>query len=170
MVRGRAELTESDVKKIEKEIRDRKIIERPKLIEAVKEARAQGDLSENFEYYAAKKAKNENESRIRYLDNMLKTAIIISDSSKSGEVGLNNFVDVEFEDDKSVERYKIVTSIRGNSLKNLISIESPIGKALLGHKKGDVCTVSVKDGVSYKVKILNIDENEDDSEDEIKSF
>ncbi len=170
MLKGRAELTESDVKKIEKEIRDRKIIERPKLIEAVKEARAQGDLSENFEYYAAKKAKNENESRIRYLDNMLKTAIIISDSSKTGEVVLNNFVDVEFEDDKSRERYKIVTSIRGNSLKNYISIESPIGKAILGHKKGDICTVKVNDSVSYKVKILNIDENEDDSRDEIKSF
>lgn len=170
MVRGRAELTESDVKKIEKEIEERKLVERPKLIEAVKEARAQGDLSENFEYYAAKKAKNENESRIRYLDNMLKTAIIISDDSNKGEVGLNNFVDIEFTDDHSKERYKIVTSIRGNSLKNYISIESPIGKALLGHKKGDVCTVHVNDQVSYDVKILNIDENEDDSQDEIKSF
>ncbi len=170
MHKGRAELTRSDVQKIEKEIEDRKLIERPKLIEAVKEARAQGDLSENFEYYAAKKAKNENESRIRYLDNMLKTAIIIDDSSQKGEVGLNNFVDVEFLDDKSRERYKIVTSIRGNSLKNYISIESPIGKALLGHKKGDVCRVKVNDSVSYDVKILNIDENEDDSQDEIKSF
>ncbi len=170
MVRGRAELTESDVAKIEKEIEERKLIERPKLIEAVKEARAQGDLSENFEYYAAKKAKNENESRIRYLDNMLKTAIIIDDSSNKGEVGLNNFVDVEFVDDGSKERYKIVTSIRGNSLKNYISIESPIGKALLGKKKGDVCTVHVNESVQYDVKILNIDENEDDSQDEIKSF
>ena len=170
MYKGRAELTKSDVEKIEKEIRERKLVEKPKLIEAVKEARAQGDLSENFEYYAAKKAKNENESRIRYLENMLKTAIIIDDSSKKGEVGINNFVDLKFTDDGSVERYKIVTSIRGNSLKNYISIESPIGKAVLGHKKGDVCTVHVNDSVSYDVKILNIDENEDDSLDEIKSF
>ena len=94
MVKGRAKLTESDVKKIEKEIEERKLKIRPELIESVKEARAQGDLSENFEYYAAKKAKNENESRIRYLDNMLKTAIIIKDSSKAGEVGLNNFLEV----------------------------------------------------------------------------
>ncbi len=170
MVKGRAELTKSDVEKIEREIEERKLVERPKLIEAVKEARAQGDLSENFEYYAAKKAKNENESRIRYLDRMLRTAVIIDDSSKAGEVGLNNFVEVEFLDDHSVERYKIVTSIRGNSIKNYISIESPLGKALLNRKAGDRCTVRVDDKVSYKVKILSIEENEDDSLDEIKSF
>ena len=170
MIKGRAELTKSDVEKIEREIEEIKLVERPKLIEAVKEARAQGDLSENFEYYAAKKAKNENESRIRYLDNMLKTAIIIDDSSKKGEVGLNNFVLVEFLDDKSRERFKIVTSIRGNSLKNYISIESPIGKALLGQKAGDVCTVVVNADVSYDVKIIEIEENEDDSEDAIKTF
>ena len=170
MVKGRAELTESDVKKIEKEIRDRKIIERPKLIEAVKEARAQGDLSENFEYYAAKKAKNENESRIAYLERMLKTAQIVNDSSASDEVGLNDYVEVKFMDDDSIEKYKIVTSIRGNSLKNYISIESPIGKALLKHKKGDVCKVKVNDKYSYKVKILQIEKNNDDSDDQIKSY
>ena len=101
---------------------------------------------------------------------MLRTAVIIDDSSKAGEVGLNNFVEVEFLDDHSVERYKIVTSIRGNSIKNYISIESPLGKALLKHKAGDKCTVHVDDKVSYKVKILSIEENEDDSLDEIKSF
>ena len=170
MIKGRAELTESNVKKIEEEIEDRKLNKRPALIEAVKEARAQGDLSENFEYYAAKKAKNENESRIRYLDNMLKYAVIVTDRSNAGEVGMNNFVEVEFTDDHTRERYKIVTSIRGNSLKNYISTESPIGKALMGHKVGDICHVHVNDGVSYDVKIINIDENEDDSEDEIKSF
>ena len=170
MIKGRAKLTESDVRKIEEEIEDRKLNKRPALIEAVKEARAQGDLSENFEYYAAKKAKNENESRIRYLDNMLKYAEIVTDKSKAGEVGMNNFVEVEFTDDHTRERYKIVTSIRGNSLKNYISTESPIGKALMGHKVGDVCRVHVNDEVSYDVKIINIDENEDDSGDEIKAF
>ena len=170
MQKGRAELTESDVKKIEAEIEDRKLNKRPALIAEVQEARAQGDLSENFEYYAAKKAKNENEGRIRYLERMLRTATIVTDKSAEDEVGMNNFVNVEFMDDHSTERYKIVTSIRGNSLKNYISIESPIGKALLGHKKGDVCTVKVNETVSYNVKILNIDENEDDSQDEIKSF
>ncbi len=170
MVTGRAELTKSDVEKIEKEIEERKLKLRPELIEAVKEARAQGDLSENFEYYAAKKAKNENESRIRYLDRMLRTAIIIDDSSDPDEVGLNDFVDVEFTDDHTVERFKIVTSIRGNSQKNYISIESPLGKAILSHKEGDKCRVTVNDDVSYTVKILKIEKNEDDSLDEIKSF
>ncbi len=171
MVKGRAKLTKSDVEKIEKEIRERTLVEKPKLIEAVKEARAQGDLSENFEYYAAKKAKNENESRIRYLDRMLKTAIIIDDSNKTpGRVSLNDFVEVEFLDDHSVEKYKLVTSIRGNSLKNLISTESPLGKAVFGHKAGDKCKVMVSSDVSYFVKILSIEENEDDSSDEIKAF
>ena len=92
-------LMKSDVEKIKQEIEHRKLVERPKLIEAVKEARAQGDLSENFEYHAAKKDKNRNESRIRYLERMLKNAEVIEDNSKEDEVGLNNTVEVYFEDD-----------------------------------------------------------------------
>ncbi len=87
-------LTKSDVEKIQEEIDYRKLVVRKEAIEAVKEARAQGDLSENFEYYAAKKDKNKNESRIRYLERMLKTAQVISDESKEDEVGLNNTVDL----------------------------------------------------------------------------
>lgn len=170
MQKGRAELTESDVKKIEAEIEDRKLNKRPALIAEVQEARAQGDLSENFEYYAAKKAKNENEGRIRYLERMLRTATIVTDKSAEDEVGMNNFVNVEFMDDHSTERYKIVTSIRGNSLKNYISIESPIGKALLGHKEGDVCHVAVRDDYGYDIKILSIEKTNDDSEDELKKY
>ena len=166
----REELTESDVQKIRAEIERRKLVDRPKLIEEVKVARAQGDLSENFEYYAAKKAKNENESRIGYLERMLKNANIVDDSSAEDEVGMNNYVEVEFLDDESVERYKIVTSIRGNSLKGLISIESPMGKALLGHRVGDVCRVQVKGDDGYDVKIVSIDKTGDDSEDVIKAF
>ena len=166
----REELTESDVRKIQEEIDRRKLVERPKLIEAVKEARAQGDLSENFEYYAAKRAKNENESRIGYLERMLKSAKVISDASKDDEVGINNFVEVQFLDDESVEKYKIVTSIRGDSIKNMISIESPIGKAILGKKEGDICTVKVNPSVQYQVKVLSIDKTNDDSEDALKSF
>ena len=131
------QLTESDVKKIKEEIEYRKIVVRKKELEAVKEARAQGDLSENFEYKAAKQDKNRNESRIRYLERMLKTANIVSDDSKEDEIGINNTVDLYFEDDEEVETYRIVTSVRGNSLAGLISIESPLGKALLGHKVGD---------------------------------
>ena len=81
-------LTQKDVEKIQQEIDHRKLVVRKEAIEAVKEARAQGDLSENFEYYAAKKHKNQNESRIRYLENMLKTATIVSDDSKDDEVGM----------------------------------------------------------------------------------
>ena len=95
----REQLTESDVKKIQEEIDHRKLVVRKEAIEAVKEARAQGDLSENFEYYAAKKEKNKNESRIRYLERMLKTAKIVTDTTKSDEVGLNNIVEIYFEED-----------------------------------------------------------------------
>ena len=131
------QLTESDVKKIKEEIEYRKIVVRKKELEAVKEARAQGDLSENFEYKAAKQDKNRNESRIRYLERMLKTANIVSDDSKEDEIGINNTVDLYFEDDEEVETYRIVTSVRGNSLAGLISIGVTLGKAVLGHKVGD---------------------------------
>ena len=164
------QLTRSDIKKIEEEIQYRKLVVRKDAIEAVKEARAQGDLSENFEYYAAKKDKNANESRIRYLERMLKNARVISDSSKSDEAGINNWVTVYFEEDDAEETYKLVTSIRGNSLKNLVSIESPIGKAIRGHKVGDRVLVQVNDKVSYYLVIRKIENNSDDSEDTIKRF
>ncbi len=109
-------LTKSDVEKIEREIEHRKLVVRKAAIEAVKEARAQGDLSENFEYYAAKKDKNQNESRIRYLERMLKNAQIVSDVSREDEVGINNTVELYMEDDDEVETYRLVTSIRGSSL------------------------------------------------------
>lgn len=131
------ELTENDIKKMEEEIEYRKLVVRKNAIEAVKEARSHGDLSENFEYHAAKKEKNQNESRIRYLERMIKTAKIVTDESKDDEVGLNNLVDVYFEDDDETERFKLVTTIRGNSLEGRISTESPIGKAIFGHKVGD---------------------------------
>ena len=164
------QLTRSDVKKIEEEIRYRKLVVRKDAIEAVKEARAQGDLSENFEYYAAKKDKNANESRIRYLERMLKNARVISDSSKSDEAGINNWVTVYFEEDDVEETYKLVTSIRGNSLKNLVSIESPIGKAIRGRRVGDRVLVQVNEKVSYYLVIRKIENYSDDSEDAIKRF
>ena len=163
-------LTESDVKKIEAEIEDRKVNIRKQLIEEVQEARKQGDLSENFEYYAAKKAKNENESRISYLERMLKTAEIISDKSKDDEVGLNNRVTVYFEEDDEEQVFKIVTSIRGNSMKNMISSESPLGKALMGKKEGQRIKIRVNESYSYYVVIRKIEKTTDDSEDEIKKF
>ena len=163
-------LTKHDVEKIEKEIEYRKLVVRKDAIEAVKEARAQGDLSENFEYKAAKQDKNRNESRIRYLERMLKNAKIVSDTSKVDEVGINNTVEVYFEDDDETETYRLVTSIRGNSLQGLISIESPLGKALLGHKIGDRCEVKVNDNYSYFVEIRKIENTVDDGTDKLRSF
>lgn len=166
----REELTRKDGEKIEKEIEYRKLVVRKEAIEAVKEARAQGDLSENFEYYAAKKDKNQNESRIRYLERMLKTARVISEDSKEDEVGLNNTVQVYFEEDDITETYKVVTSIRGNSLKGLISIESPLGRALLGHKVNDRVRIKVDDDYSYEVIIKSIENTVDDGSDDIRKF
>ena len=163
-------LTENDVKKIQAEIEYRKLTVRKEAIEAVKEARAQGDLSENFEYYAAKKDKNKNESRIRYLERMLKTAEIVSEDSKADEAGMNNVIEVYFEDDDETETYKLVTSIRGNSLDNKISIESPLGKVILGHKEGDRVWVKINESAGYYIVIKKILKNTDDTEDEIKSF
>ena len=163
------QLTRTDVEKIEAEIEERKLVKRPGLIEAVKEARAQGDLSENFEYYAAKKAKNENEGRIRYLERMLRTASVISDNSGEDEVGLNNKVVLYFEEDDEEQEYKVVTSIRGNSLENRISNESPIGRAIMGHKAGERVSVRVNDGYSYFVQIRSIEKTSAEDE-EIKKF
>ena len=164
------QLTESDVKKIKEEIEYRKIVVRKKELEAVKEARAQGDLSENFEYKAAKQDKNRNESRIRYLERMLKTANIVSDDSKEDEIGINNTVDLYFEDDEEVETYRIVTSVRGNSLAGLISIESPLGKALLGLKVGDRVYIKVNEQFGYYVEIRSISAAASEDEDEIRKF
>lgn len=163
-------LTKNDVKKIEAEIEYRKLVVRKEAIEAVKEARAHGDLSENYEYYAAKKDKNKNESRIRYLERMLRTAQIISDESKDDEVGLNNKVELFFTDDSSTQVVKLVTSIRGNSVGGNISIESPVGKAIVGHKVGETVTVKVNENFSYDVVIKKIDKTTDDANDAIRSY
>ena len=166
----REKLTKSDVEKIQAEIEHRKLEVRPKCLEAVKEARAHGDLSENFEYHAAKKDKNQNESRIRYLENMLKNAIVISDESRFDEVGLNKAVTLYMEDDDEEETYKLVTSIRGNSMHNMVSIESPLGKAILRHKVGDRVEIKVSDDFSYYVVIRKIDKTESEADDKIRSF
>jgi transcription elongation factor GreA len=162
-------LTETDIRKMQEEIEYRKLVVRPQALEDVKEARAQGDLSENFEYYAAKRFKNKNESRIRYLERMIKTATVIEDNSSEDEVGMNNTVEVEFVEDGSRETYKIVTTVRADSLHGLITGESPLGRALLGHKVGDVVTVQVNAQVSYDVKILSLAKT-DGEEDAIRSF
>lgn len=164
------ELTPSDIKKMQEEIEYRKIVVRQQALADVKEARAHGDLSENFEYHAAKKVKNQNESRIRYLERMIRTAKVIGEESAEDEVGINNTVTVEFVDDGTVEVYRIVTTVRGNSLEGLISNESPLGKALLGKKEGDIVHVQVNASIEYDVKILKIENTGDDGSDKLRSF
>lgn len=164
------QLTENDIKKMQEEIEHRKLVVRKEAIEAVKEARAHGDLSENFEYHAAKKDKNKNESRIRYLERMIKTAQIVSDESREDEVGLNNTVDLYFEDDDETEKFKLVTTVRGNSLKGLISTESPIGSAILGRKVNDRVYVKINENAGYYVVIKAIENTNDDSMDKLRSY
>ena len=160
-----------DIEKMEAEIEHRKLVLRPALNQAVKEARAQGDLSENFEYYAARREKGQNESRIAYLEAMVRTAIVIDEKeSDADEVALNKPVDVYFPDEDMVRTFRIVTSIRGNSLKNLLSIESPVGKALIGHREGETVRVEIGGGDSYEVVIRKVYDRVDESADEIKGF
>lgn len=164
------QLTQKDIEAMEAEIEERKLVVRPKLLESVKEARAHGDLSENFEYYAAKREKNKNESRIRFLERMIKTAEVIPDDSGEDEIGVNNTVEVEFTEDHSIESYKIVTTMRGNSLEGLISVESPIGKALMGHKVGDQVHVQVNESYGYDLIVKAIEKTIDDGSDKLRSF
>ena len=166
----REQLTKKDIEKIQEEIDYRKLVVRKEAIEAVKEARAQGDLSENFEYYAAKKDKNRNESRIRYLENMIKNARVVSDQSREDEVGLNDTVPLYFEDDEEEDVYRLVTSIRGNSLENKISIESPLGKAIRGCRVGERAYVKINDKAGYYVEIRKIEKTGDDGTDAIRSY
>lgn len=162
------QLTEQDIEKIKAEIEERKVVERPKLLQALQEARAQGDLSENFEYYAAKRANNSNNSRIRYLERMLRNTVMVEDTSADDEVGLNDSVTVRFLEDDSEETFKIVTSIRGNSVDGRLSMESPFGKAVLGHRVGETVHVAVGAG-GYEVEIIDIQKSSDEN-DELKAF
>lgn len=164
------EMTKNDIKKIEEEIEYRKVVVRKDAIEAVKEARAHGDLSENFEYYAAKRDKNKNESRIRYLERLVKNAVIIEDDTKEDEVGLYSIVDLYFEEDDEIETVKLVTSIRGDSMKGNISIDSPLGNAIKGHKVNDRIFIKVSDDYGYYVVIKKIERTKDDGSDEIRSY
>lgn len=165
----REKLTRSDVEKIESEIEHRKLVVRKEAI-AVKEARAHGDLSENFEYHAAKKDKNSNESRIRYLEKMLKNAEIVDERSGADEVGINNTVELYMEDDDETECYRLVTSVRGNSINGLISIDSPLGKAVLGRKLNERVYVKVNDSYGYYVVIKGIVKTNDENGDQIRRF
>lgn len=163
-------MTQKDREKIQAEIDHRKLVLRPQILDSLREARAQGDLSENFEYTAAKRENGINNGRIRYLERLLKNSEIVEDHSSSDEVGLNKTVTVYIEEDDECETYKIVTSIRGNSMKNLISIESPLGKALLHHRVGDRVQIPVSADYSYEVLIREIKDTSDEEDDRIRAY
>ena len=152
-------LTQADIDKIRAEIEHRKLVVRKEAIEAVKEARAQGDLSENFEYYAAKRDKNKNESRIRYLERIIKTATIVESDNAEDEIGLNTTVELYYEEDEESETVTVVTTAQEDSLKGRISIESPMGKALLKHKEGDRVWVQVNKDFGYNVLVKSLHQN-----------
>lgn len=154
------ELTEVDIKKMQQEI-DYRILElRPQLIKDVQFARSYGDLSENFEYKEAKRQKNRNESRIRYLQKMIRTATIVKPTE--GE-GITLFDKLTLRDEDGDEMaVQLVTTLRVNADKGLISPESPLGKALIGHKAGDTVTVQVREDFSYEVTVLTVEKGEDD--------
>lgn len=156
------ELTRQDIELMRKELDHRRLELKPQLIQAVKEARAFGDLSENFEYKAAKKEKNRNDSRIRYLENMIRTAVIIEDKAADGAVGLYDHVTVYIEEDDEEATFQIVTTMRQNALEGRISKESPVGKALLGKQVGDRVYIQVNDSYGYYAVIRSIQPGGDD--------
>ena len=163
-------LTENDIQEMEKEIEHRKLVLRPQLLEEVKETRAHGDLSENFEYHAAKREKNRNESRIRFLERMIRTAKVIEDTSAEDEVGVGKTVTIYIPEDDEEETYTIVSTMRQDSIHGLISVESPMGRALLGHREGDRIQVRVSDSYSYEAQIRKISLTDAADEAKIRSF
>lgn len=164
------ELTEKDLQMMREELDYRRIQLRPRLLEAVKEARAFGDLSENFEYKAAKQEKNRNESRIRFLENMIKTAVVIKDQSAGDTVGLYDRVTVYLEEDDETEVYQIVTTVRQNVLEGRISKESPMGQALMGRRAGERFYVQVNENYGYYAVIWSIEKGQDDGSAPLNSF
>ena len=156
------ELTKEDIKKMQAELDYRRLELMPGLIEEVKRTRAFGDLSENYEYKAAKQAQNKNRSRMRYLEGMIKTAKVIDDKSGDDEVGLFDKVEIYMPEDDETDVIQVVTTVRCDPRKGLISKDSPFGKAVLGRKAGDKITVHVNDSYSYPAEIRSITKTDDD--------
>ena len=156
------QLTHSDIQKMEEEIQYRKVVVRKELLEHVKTARAHGDLSENFEYHAAKKEKNKNESRIRYLEKMIRQAQTVTEDADDHKVGVNKTVTMFIEDDNMEEKISFVTTVHINMMENRVSIESPIGKALKGHQVGDRVFIPLQNNNGYYVQIRAIEKYEED--------
>ena len=164
------ELTAVDIKKMQEEVEYRRLQLRPQLIEDVKTAREFGDLSENFEYKAAKREKNRNDSRIRYLERMIKTAKVIDTDSRPDEIGLFDKVVIYIEEDEEEQTIRLVTTLRQNALQGLISKESPVGKAIMGRKAGERVLVEVSPTYSYYIQIRTVEKGADDDSLPISSY
>ena len=155
------ELTKVDIEKLKEELKHRQSLV-PALREEVKRTREYGDLSENDEYKCAKRDYNANKRRMRYLENMIETAVVIDVASEEGVVGLFDRVEIYYPEDDELREVRIVTTLRNDVLSDCISKESPFGKALLGAKVGETVTVHVNDKVSDPVEIRSIEKGEDD--------
>ncbi len=164
------ELTGSDLQKMQEEIDYRVQVLRPQLIEDVQTARAFGDLSENFEYKCAKQEKNRNESRIRYLQRMIKTAHVITDRSTAETAGLYDAVEILMENTGKRRTIRLVTTLRQDALQGLISKESPVGRAVMGRRAGERVYVEMGEGKGYWLQILSIEKGQDDGSIPIGSF
>ena len=156
------ELTREDIRKMQEELDYRRLELHPGILEEVKRTRAFGDLSENYEYKAAKQAQRENMSRMRYLEGMIKSARVISDRSASDEVGLFDRVEIYLPEDDATEIIRVVTTVRCDPRRGFISKESPFGRAVLGKKAGERITVQVSDTYSYEAVIKSITKEDDD--------
>jgi len=164
------ELTKSDLQKMQEEIDHRVQVLRPQLIEDVQTARAFGDLSENYEYKVAKQEKNRNDARIRYLQRMIKTAHVIEDKSADDTAGLYDFVEILMENTGKTRKIQLVTTLRQDALKGLISKESPVGKAVMGHRAGERVQAEMENGSRFFIQILSIEKGTDDGSIPIGSF
>ena len=164
------ELTRIDLEKMQQELDYRRITLRPQLLEEVKVARSFGDLSENFEYKAAKREKNRNESRIRFLENMIKTARVYEDKSDANTIGLYDKVTLWLPEDEVEEVWQIVTTVRQDPLQGLISKESPAGRALLGKSAGDTVFIQVNKDFGYEVVVRAIEKGQDDGSAQLNEF
>jgi len=164
------ELTEVDIKKMQEEIDYRMRVVRPKCIEDLQTARAFGDLSENYEYKAAKQELRRCDSRLRYLRRMINTAKVIKVEEKDGVVQLFDKVEIYYEDDDETETIQLMTTLRQDAVSGIISKESPLGRAVLGRKVGDRVEVKVSPEVNYFVVIQNITKGRDDDSLPISSF
>ena len=162
-------MTEQDILQIQEELRYRRTVLMPEQLRAVQEARAFGDLSENFEYKAAKMELNKNKSRIRYLQRMLGEAVLIEDDSAEDEIGLFDRVTVEVAGMGRMV-YQIVPSMRADALKGLITRESPVGSALFGRSAGDTVHVQVRADFGYDMTVVSVEKQEDDGSIKISEY